>query len=94
MEMPLTGTGEPKLQGSALMYENAVYLTLVDTWEGGAPSVRDMPLSGVATQSFRAIRVDDKLPNSGSRLVLDVPQGSMVGLPACYLLGITLTRCL
>ena len=76
MKVMITPT--PYTHLSALVYENAVYLALTDTWEGGAPTMRDIPLNQLSSASFRAIRVDEKLPNSSSKLVLDVPQGVQV----------------
>ncbi|XP_063691302.1 intermembrane lipid transfer protein VPS13D-like [Bolinopsis microptera] len=76
MKVMITPT--PYTHLSALVYENAVYLTLSDTWKGGAPAMRDIPLNQLSSSGFRAIRVDEKLASSSSRLVLDVPQGVQV----------------
>ena len=76
--MKVVITPTPYTHLSALVYENAVYLTLSDTWKGGAPAMRDIPLNQLSSSGFRAIRVDEKLASSSSRLVLDVPQGVQV----------------
>ena len=71
---------------TALVYENAVYLTLVGTWKGGAPVMKDIPITYLEDKTFSSVRVDERLASSGSRLVLDVPQGVQVKLVILYLL--------
>ena len=76
-------TPKPYTHLTALVYENAVYLTLVSSWEGGAPVMKDMPITHLDNKTFSSVRVDERLARSGSRLVLDVPQGVQVLFRCC-----------